>query len=139
MFRMTIGAGRRVTLSLRGGVAMHAGSHILRFLIMTLTAGLPLAREMQRRNGRNGREHLMGVMTMLARVRIRAACLQSQPVHARAITLGLALMTDAAIDRLGGEVVIRMFDRDIGMTTGASVGSVRRAGQLRWIDKEGNR
>ena len=56
----------------------------------------------------------------------------------RAVALGLACVTLTAVDRLGSAVVVRMFFREVRVTTGAGAGLVRGDGQLAGIHKQGD-
>ena len=80
----------------------------------------------------------MRIMTILTGGRTGITALHGSAMDACAVTLGLALVTRAAIDQLGRDVVVRMFLRKVRVTTGAGVGLVRRGGELRGINEQGD-
>src|SRR6516225_12448853 len=60
-------------------------------------------------------------------------------VDAAGVLFGGPIVATGAVDRLGRNVVVRMFRRDIGMTTGTRVGAMDRRRKFRFIDKEPDR
>ena len=110
---MAIGARRRIADPGREGLAVYAGSKILRFMIVATTTGFCLSGHMQGREGGSGRDNFVRVMTILARGGISATGFQRDSVHARAVTFRLPLVALAAVHRFGGEIVIRMAFREI--------------------------
>ena len=60
-------------------------------------------------------------------------------VYAGGVLFGGLIVASSAIDRLGREVVVRVFARDIRVAAGASVGAMHRRRKFRLIDKQPNR
>ena len=78
----------------------------------------------------------MRVVAILAGGGIRPARLQRETVHAGAVTFGLPLVALPAIDRLGGDVVVRVLLRQVGVAARAGVGLVRGGRELRRVNKQ---
>ena len=80
----------------------------------------------------------MRVVAILASHRSHLTGFHREAVNACAVTFGLALMTLAAIHRLGRDVIVRVLGSDIGMATCAGVSLMRRSFKFSDIDEEGN-
>ena len=139
MFRVAVRAGRRVTFAPGQGLAVNARRPVPGLLVMTRAASFGLPRHMQRRQQRTRRDDFMGVVAVLAGGGIRVAGFQSQAMHTGGVTLRLLRMTTGAIDRLGSNIVIRMFFRKVGVATGAGVGPMNRRREFGRINKQRNR
>lgn len=60
-------------------------------------------------------------------------------VNAAGVLFGRFIMASSAVNRLGRHIVVRVFARDIRMTTGAGICAMHRRRKFRFIDKEPNR
>ena len=79
----------------------------------------------------------MAVMAIAAGRRSLLTARCREAMHAQAVTLRLLFMTLGAIDWLGGDIVIGMFGRNIGMATCARISAVNRSRKFRHIHKKG--
>jgi hypothetical protein len=136
VFRMAVGAGGRVPFALGSGAAVNAVGDIAGLLVVALAASFRLPREMEWRGWQVGRNHLVRVVAVLATGRIRAPGFPGQPMHAGPVTFGLPFVAGAAIHGFGGQVVIRVLDRDVSVATGAGIGLMRRGRELERIDEQ---
>ena len=105
---------------------------------MARTAGLRQFGEMQRRLRRGRRQYRMPAMAIAASGRVLPAFGGGDAVDARAVAFGLLRVAARAIDGEGRNIVIRMFDSDIGMATGAGIGLVDGGGEFGNIHKQRN-
>jgi len=77
-------------------------------------------------------------MAVLAGGSFHPTGFQGETVNARAVTVGLPLMTRRAIYRLKNFIVVRMFHCRVDVATDAGIRSVSRSGEFRFIDEQGN-
>lgn len=68
----------------------------------------------------------MAVVAIFARRGIKLAISQCQSMSAGTIGIRLRFMAPGAVDRLGGDLVVGMILRDIGVAAGTTIGSVNR-------------
>ena len=139
VLRMAIGTGRGIAMARRDRFAVNAFLHVFGRLVMAGAARLREVRPMQGRVGRSGRENAMPIVAVTARRGLLFAADQGHPMDAGAVTLGLFLMAFGAVGRLGRNVIVRVFDRNITMAASAGVGLVNRGGKPGLIDEHRNR
>lgn len=75
-------------------------------------------------------------MTIAARGRIPLPAGGRQAMHAGPVTFGLFFMTSRAFRGFGGDIVVRMFEGNIAVATGAGIGAMHRSGQFGFIHKQ---
>ena len=138
VFGMAIGTGGCVTHAGVHGLAMHTGRPILHLLVVAGPAGFSKVGIVQRRRRQIRRQNLMGIVAILAGRGVSAARFQRQAVDAGVIAFGLLLMADGAVDRLQMDIIVGMFDGDVGMATDAGVRFMGRSLQFGFIDEQGN-
>ena len=80
----------------------------------------------------------MAAMAIAASGRVFPAFGGGNAVKAGAVAFGLLRVAACAIDGPGRNIVIRMFDGDIGMATGAGIGLVDGGGEFGNIHKQRN-
>ena len=136
VLRMAVGAGGRIAVTSRHGLAVHALFHVFGLLFVTPPARLRQPGKIQRRGRRRGRQDGVAVVTVLARRGIQPPLRPRQTVDAGAVALGLLLVALLAIGRLRRDVVIRVLRGDVGVAACAGVGLMDRSGELGHIHKE---
>ena len=72
----------------------------------------------------------MRIVTILAGCRAAIAFFDSASVHACAITIRLTFVTDTTVHRFGGNIIIWMFYRKIGVAGDTGIGGVGRCVQF---------
>ncbi len=135
---MTIRAGRRITMPGSDGFAVDAFLNIFSGLVVAAAAGFRQVRPVKRRRRRGRREDSMPVVAIAAPGGLLLSAGQGQPMDACAVALGLLLMAFGAARRLRPDVVIRVFEGNIAVATGAGIRLMDRSRQLRLIHKQRN-
>ena len=136
MFIVATGAGWRVLRSGHDRFAMHASRPVARLLIVTRAASRRLPGKINRRGRRIAGNHLVRIVTILARRRVGVAGLKRQAMNARVETFGLPHVTSRAVHRCHRLVVVGMFIGDIRVTVDAGIRRVRGSRQPGLVHKQ---
>src|SRR4051812_44077896 len=72
----------------------------------------------------------MSTMAIAANGGAEVATADGHAMHAGSVTFGLFPVALRAVDRLGGEIIVRMLDREISMATRAGIRPMNRDGQF---------
>ena len=140
MFGVAVRASGSVAASGGKGLAVNTFDHVRRLLFVALAAGFGEVCIMEGRCGQGRCQNSVGAVTVDA-LRRRVLAAADVPnagvaVDAHSVRKRLFRMAAGAIHRLGRQVIVRMFDSQIDVATGAGGLLVRRTGNDRGVHEQ---